>query len=243
MQGAPYAFDRQGCSITAPVNVAVEASHQGHQAHNRWGQVWNLARPGSKDLSRLHPASQVFPTAVLCLPRAVLVEPTRASTKSECSPLTHKIESDRGSSPAVFPLPSPFGREPSTHDAVVTGAASQPVQGSGTRGTASSRRPRPAPGLSLSVRRRVGARVSDLRRAGPRGDPGARGARGPTHPPHRGPPRRCRPRGPHSWTGSAQLSPGLDTHLTAAGPSPGSPAVGVRRPLPPQPAPGQSLPF
>lgn len=117
----------------------------------------------------------------------------------------------------MFPLPSPFRREPS-HTTPPSPEPHPSPDRDRRSGHASSRRPRPAPRLSPHVRRSLRARGSDLRTAGPRGD---RGARGPTHPPHCGPPSRCRPRGPHSWAGSAQGRPGPGTHLTAPGPSRG----------------------
>lgn len=164
----------------------------------------------------------------------------RGSPKSECSSPPHKAEADTGRGPAAAPLPSPFPRDRSAHDTVVTGAAVPAQTGNGHRSTASSLRPGP-----LSPRpptpHHLGTRVPNPRRAGPRG------WRPPPPRPHPSaparPPRRRRPLGPRSRPGSARARRSQGSHLTAAGPSLGSTAVGVRHLRPQQPPPQQALQF
>lgn len=143
--------------------------------------------------------------------------------------------------PRRLPLLSPCPTGPiHTRHLPSQALQSHPKQEPGTWGTASSRRPGPAPPLPPPAPRHLGTWVPGPGKAGPGGD---RSPRGPTHPPYRGPPRRHRLRDPRSRPGSVRDRPGPGSHLTASGPPLGPPAVGVRRPQPRQRTLGQPLQF
>lgn len=168
-------------------------------------------------------------------------KPVGAGTKKQCSSRPAEQSLTQETAPRKLPLPPPSPTGPiHTRHLSSQERQSHPKQEPGTGGTASSCRPGPAPQLPPPAPSRLGAWVPDPGKAGPRGD---RGPSGPTHPPHSGPPRRRRLRGPRSLPGSARVRPGPSSHLTASGPPPGPPVIGVRHPPPREPTLGQPLQF
>lgn len=130
----------------------------------------------------------------------------------------------------MLPPRPPFRQDPST-DHIRRHRSGGPAQDRNQApGTAFSA----GPGSPLSSCR--GSRAASGPRTPTPGKAGPRRDRDPTHRPHRRPPRRHRPRGARSRPGSPER--GEDRDLTSP-----PPAVGVRHPLPGEPAPQQPPPF